>query len=77
VVGWLARRRAGAIGVTRLPFVALTLLATALAMAAWAGGWAAHDAAGLAPRPNAWSATAAALLAWQGFHVAVLTVMGA
>ncbi|MBC8056102.1 MAG: cytochrome ubiquinol oxidase subunit I, partial [Rhizobiales bacterium] len=38
---------------------------------------AAHDAAGLAPRANAWSATAAALLAWQGFHIAVLAVMAA
>jgi cytochrome c oxidase subunit I+III len=73
----LARRRSSGFRAGRLPFVLLTLLATVLAIAAWASGWAAHDAAGLAPRSNAWSATAAALLAWQGFHVVVLTVMGA
>ena len=76
-MGWLARHRSGGFSGTPLRFVALTLLATALSAAAWASGWAAHDAAGLAPRSNAWSATVAALLAWQGFHVAVLGVMGA
>src|SRR5690606_21659927 len=32
--------------------------------------------AGLAPRANAWSATVAALLSWQGFHALVLALMG-
>ncbi len=76
-MAWLARRRTGGFSTSRLPFVALTLLATLITIAAWASGWAAHDAAGLAPRSNAWSATVAALLAWQGFHIAVITVMGA
>ena len=74
-MGWLARQRSGGFSGTPLRFIAPTLLAMALAAAAWASGWAAHDAAGLAPRSNAWSATVAALLAWQGFHVAVLMVM--
>ncbi|MBC7726165.1 MAG: cbb3-type cytochrome c oxidase subunit I, partial [Microbacteriaceae bacterium] len=56
-------------------FSVVVSLAFVLAAAAWAGGWALHDAAGLSPRANAWSATVAALLAWQGFHVAVLALM--
>jgi cytochrome c oxidase subunit I+III len=35
-----------------------------------------HGQAGLSPRADAWSATVAALLSWQGFHAAVLFVMG-
>jgi cytochrome c oxidase subunit I+III len=35
-----------------------------------------HLQAGLAPTHSAWGATIAALLAWQGFHAAVLLVMG-
>ncbi len=76
-IAWLGKRGTGrgVVG-SRTGFVALALVATALAAAAWATGWLAHDAAGLAPKANAWSATVAALLAWQGFHVAVLVVMG-
>jgi hypothetical protein len=59
----------------RFMFTVLLMLAFGLAATAWASGWAAHNAAGLSPRANAWSATAAALLAWQGFHVAVLALM--
>jgi cytochrome c oxidase subunit I+III len=36
-----------------------------------------HALASLRPVANAWSATVAALLAWQGFHVLVLWLMGA
>jgi cytochrome c oxidase subunit I+III len=35
-----------------------------------------HSQAGLSPRLHAWSATVAALLAWQGLHALVLLVMG-
>ena len=35
-----------------------------------------HQLAGLRPAANAWSATVAAMLGWQGFHVAVLLLMG-
>ncbi|MOA60442.1 hypothetical protein D3C78_1853290 [compost metagenome] len=35
-----------------------------------------HMQNGLAPRADAWSATVAALVAWQGFHALVLLVMG-
>ncbi|MES2785183.1 MAG: cbb3-type cytochrome c oxidase subunit I [Pseudomonadota bacterium] len=52
-----------------------------IAMMASVGGIAwdliAHRQAGLTPRDNAWSATVAALLAWQVFHALVLLVMGA
>ena len=34
-----------------------------------------HGAAGLAPVRDAWSATVAALVAWQVFHAVVLVVM--
>ena len=66
---WLLRGKFG--------FAVLLTLALGLAAASFSAGWAAHDAAGLSPRANAWSATVAALLAWQGFHVAVLAVMAA
>jgi cytochrome c oxidase subunit I+III len=59
----------------------LLRVAVALALAAALAGigfdLASHAQAGLAPRANAWSATVAALLAWQGFHGLVLIVMGA
>jgi cytochrome c oxidase subunit I+III len=37
---------------------------------------ASHVQAGLSPRAQAWSATVAALLAWQGLHAVVLLLMG-
>ena len=76
LMGLLARRRTGKRPLHgRIVFAMLLTLAFGLAAAAWASGWVAHEAAGLSPRANAWSATVAALLAWQGFHVAVLAVM--
>jgi cytochrome c oxidase subunit I+III len=78
IMHWLGRRGVGAGAAGRLAgFTALTVFATALTALAWTTGWAAHDGVGLSPRANAWSATVAALLAWQGFHVAVLGVMSA
>ena len=58
-------------------FVWLMVLLAMLCLLAAFGldGWG-HRLAGLRPAANAWSATVAALLAWQGFHVAVLAVMG-
>ncbi|MDF2463492.1 MAG: cytochrome c oxidase, subunit [Ramlibacter sp.] len=35
-----------------------------------------HVQAGLQPHATAWGATVAALLSWQGFHAAILLVMG-
>ena len=59
---------------------ALLRLAVSLAMATALGALgldlATHLQAGLNPRANAWSATVAALVAWQGFHGLVLLVMG-
>ncbi len=58
----------------------LLRLAVALALAAALAGLgldlASHGQAGLSPRANAWSATVAALLAWQMFHALVLAILG-
>ena len=55
-------------------------VAVVLALACAVGGCvlavAGHADAGLDPRADAWSATVAALLAWQVFHIAVLVLMG-
>jgi cytochrome c oxidase subunit I+III len=51
------------------------LFALALAVAALALPMQAHLGAGLSPRLNAWSATVATLLSWQGFHLTVLGLM--
>jgi cytochrome c oxidase subunit I+III len=54
----------------------LVLLAVlCLLGAAGLDGWG-HRLAGLRPAADAWSATVAALLAWQSFHVMVLALMG-
>ncbi|MBV7542707.1 cbb3-type cytochrome c oxidase subunit I [Acidovorax sp. sic0104] len=52
------------------------LLALACAVGATGLDLFTHLQAGLSPRANAWSATVAALLAWQCFHSLVLVVMG-
>jgi len=69
-----ARRRvpAGGAWPRSLAVLGATVFAAASLLLALAG----HAQAGLAPRGDAWSATVAALLAWQGFHVAVLAVTG-
>ncbi|MDO9359700.1 MAG: cytochrome c oxidase subunit I [Polaromonas sp.] len=54
----------------------LVLLAVACVMAAFGMDGRGHQLAGLSPTANAWSATVAAMLAYQGFHVAVLFIMG-
>jgi cytochrome c oxidase subunit I+III len=55
---------------------AAVLLALVCSVAAFALDWGGHLQAGLSPRDQAWSATVAALLAWQGFHAVILLVMG-
>jgi cytochrome c oxidase subunit I+III len=50
--------------------------ATVATTAAFAADLAAHLQAGLAPSQHAWGASVAALLGWQGFHAAVLLLMG-
>ena len=55
---------------------ALVLLALLCLLAAAGADLWGQQLARLQPVANAWSATIAALLAWQGFHVAVLLVMG-
>jgi cytochrome c oxidase subunit I+III len=53
---------------------------TVLALACVAGGFAVvllgQQAAGLDPTAHAWSATIAAMLAYQGFHVFILAIIG-
>jgi len=70
---------AGAPARTRT-FTRITLLvamAWLLAAGAFSFGLHSHLDAGLAPRANAWSATVAALLSWQAFHMAIITLMAA
>jgi cytochrome c oxidase subunit I+III len=56
---------------------ALVLLAAAAMLAAFAVEWRGHHAAGLEPKDQAWSAAVATVLAYQGFHVAVLLIAAA
>ena len=51
-------------------------LATLSTLGAFAIDLGAHLQAGLSPTHHAWGATVAALLSWQGFHMAVLLLMG-
>ena len=53
---------------------ALVALAVLLALGGTATDFAGH--AGLAPTAQAWSASVAALLAWQGFHAGLLVLCG-
>lgn len=55
---------------------AATVLAMACAAAALALEAVGHQNAGLAPTADAWSATVAALLGWQGLHIAIVLLMG-
>jgi len=54
----------------------MVVLALACLLSAVALDLASHLRLGLSPRANAWSASVAALLSWQGFHSLVLAVMG-
>jgi cytochrome c oxidase subunit I+III len=67
---WLAGR---AVGKRRLPWLALAALACALAsFAIDLQGWR----AGLDPSASAWAAAIAALVSYQGLHIALLLVLG-
>jgi cytochrome c oxidase subunit I+III len=52
------------------------VVAMACTAAAFAIDFSGQVQAGLAPRAQAWAATVAALLAWQGLHVGVVLLMG-
>jgi cytochrome c oxidase subunit I+III len=70
-LAWAARR------IERpLRFRGGLLLATVCAAAAFIAQWAGHADAGLVPSADAWSATVAALLGFQGLQTAVLLLMG-
>jgi cytochrome c oxidase subunit I+III len=73
LMAWAVRRMER--GGQRLLCLAVAL-ATACSAGAFALDLAFHMQAGLSPRLHAWSATVAALLAWQGLHALVLLVMG-
>jgi cytochrome c oxidase subunit I+III len=60
----------------RVAVWALVLLALGCVSAAFGLDVRGHQLAGLSPTDHAWSATVAAMVAYQGFHVAVLLVMG-
>ena len=53
------------------------LVAAALAAWAFTSLFQQHAAADLAPRATAWGATVAALLGYQGFHLAVMAILAA
>ena len=61
----------------RVGRIALVAVALALALAAAAAQLAPPAVAGISPRADAWSATLAALLAYQALHTVVLVLMGA
>jgi cytochrome c oxidase subunit I+III len=55
---------------------AAVLLAMVCSIAAFGVDLAAHLRAGLAPTHHAWGASVAALVGWQGFHAAIVLLMG-
>jgi len=69
-----AVRRLGAGGQKLLQLAVLAAITCVLL--AFALDLAGHLRAGLQPRAQAWSATVAGLLGWQGLHAAILLVMG-
>ncbi len=73
----LARRwnLAGSSRTDRAALVSVAMLALLCACAAWSANVLGHIDAGLEPKANAWSATVAALVGYQGFHMLVLVVM--
>ncbi len=62
------------VGKGRLPWLAL--LATGCVVAAFVVDLVGYGEAGLAPQSQAWSATIAAILSYQGLHVVVLALAG-
>ena len=64
--------RARMTSVWLLVLLAMVCLAGAFGLDAWG-----QRSVGLRPAADAWSATVAAILSWQGFHVLVLAIMGA
>jgi cytochrome c oxidase subunit I+III len=69
LMAWARRRQAD--GWQRLAFV----LALLCMLAGVAGEIGAHVAGGLAPTTTAWAATVAAMLAYQGLHAVLLTIL--
>jgi cytochrome c oxidase subunit I+III len=75
LIAWSGRPLAGS-ALRRARLLPL-LAATGVLVAAFGGLLAAMNATGLAPSANGWSATVAALLAYVGFHVAVVLLAAA
>jgi cytochrome c oxidase subunit I+III len=73
---WLTLRRLDEAALSRWRSLGI-VAAAALASAAFGLQWAAHAEAGLLPRAQAWSATVAALLAYQGLHTVVIGLLTA
>jgi cytochrome c oxidase subunit I+III len=73
---WWTLRRIDAAALSRWRSAAFAV-AAALAFAAFAMHWAAHVEVGLLPRAQAWSATVAAVLAYQGLHTLVMGLLAA
>jgi cytochrome c oxidase subunit I+III len=71
---WLSTRRLEQRGLGRARSL-LVAGSAALATAAFAALWSAHADAGLLPRAQAWSASVAALLGYQGLHVVMVLML--
>jgi len=76
LLGWSGRPLAAGAALRRARLLPL-LAATGVLVAAFGGLLAAVVGTGLAPTAHGWSATLAALLAYLGFHVAVVLVAAA
>ena len=77
VAGSLCIAAAGRAADRRRPVQALLALAAAASAAGFVALWTGHARAGLEPSAEAWSATVAALLGYQGLHAALLGVVAA
>src|SRR5690606_2863156 len=72
---WAGLRLRADTGASRGSMFALLLVAASATAAGFAALLFGHQAAGLAPRTDAWSATLAAMLAYQALHVIIILIM--
>ena len=72
---WLSRAPIAATGRARLLATVLVVLATVLVIAGSVASIAGHSFAGLAPRADAWSASAATLVGFQGLYAVLVAIM--
>ncbi|MDI3379977.1 cytochrome c oxidase subunit I [Xenophilus aerolatus] len=76
LMAWSTRARLGEGARAQRGVRLRTALALSCAAGAFASALAGHAAVGLQPTADGWSAAVGVLLAYQGFHLAVLAVVG-